>query len=616
MLSQCDGMFSVLLYQLPTSLESQMRPHTVKSSLALFIGAQFLLSISHASEWSGSYSAGGQCHCVGDLNSEVKNTIVPTPIGGQTVAQVCQRLGAGPGLSKVNGEFDHPVYKDPQCGHGPFNGDVTVGNTSDNPLGPKWDLKTAFAKKPDAKKSLVVKTDVKSAVANAGVQKSTAPLSGAAKVAAEVAAAKRKNSPQKPVVTSVIVKKPANTPDGSETVKTTVVSSASTAARDVPKKETLPPFTGKVITIDGKRYMQARDDIPAKGGAPGSRIILDGSVYLLDDGKIQPTDLYRRQFGVVKKSSGNTSSRVKSTVRTNAVAASKETNSSNKIFNAERTVATVTSTPTVADRDSRNQIPRKPVLAEPVVTPVTDLATVKKTDLLPAAPTEQVTVLPKPMIETETDDSVAELELAKRKTEEQVAATNEEIQNSASKTAPTQVGILSALKLPASARGREDNFSYVEALPASFDVGGSGVVLKGSTQSHSRFHYVGRVAVTNTYQEVMIGGGLYLTPRAADRFTMVLQAGVEHGSFQLEDDQDSTVSVNYGSSGLYFGAATRMVVNRQMELRGGLGYSTFFKGDLKAFGGAYWHLTPQLDVVSRFELGDNDLLGLGIRYYY
>ena len=266
------------------------------------------------------------------------------------------------------------------------------------------------------------------------------------------------------------------------------------------------------------------------------------------------------------------------------------------------------------DRDGRNQIPRKPVLPESVTTTAAELSAIEKSESLPTTVARPETIVVKPELEREA--SVAEAELPVKNTQKQVSAANEELQNSATENSVAQVGILSALKLPASVRSREDNFSYVEAMPANFDVGGNGVVLKGSTESHSRFHYVGRVAVTNTYQEVMIGGGLYLTPRVADRFTMVLQAGVEHGSFQLEDDQDSSISVNYGSSGLYFGAATRMVVNRQMELRGGLGYSTFFKGDLKAFGGAYWHLTPHLDVVSRFELGDNDLLGLGIRYYY
>ncbi len=589
-----------------------MRPHTVKSSLALFIGAHLLLSSSHASEWSGSYSTGSQCHCVGELGADIKNTIVPTPIGGQTVAQVCKRIGAGPGLTEENGEFNHPVYKDPQCGHGPFNGEITLGNTSDNPPGSKWDLKAAFAKKPKAEKPTVAKSDNNSGASAADKQLAKTELQGAAKVAAEIAAAKSNIGQDKPVVTSVRVQKPSDTAKVQKPVKTTVVSTASTTEPQLAKKETLPPFTGKVITIEGKRYMQARDDIPAKGGKPGSRIILDGKVYLLDDGSIPPKDLYRRQFGNTKKTTSKAVSRVNNGAKPNKVAVVKQP--STKSFSVAKPVASTSSTANVPDRDGRNQIPRKPVLPESVTTTAAELSAIEKSESLPTTVARPETIVVKPELEREA--SVAEAELPVKNTQEQVSAANEELQNSATENSVAQVGILSALKLPASVRSREDNFSYVEAMPANFDVGGNGVVLKGSTESHSRFHYVGRVAVTDTYQEVMIGGGLYLTPRVADRFTMVLQAGVEHGSFQLEDDQDSSISVNYGSSGLYFGAATRMVVNRQMELRGGLGYSTFFKGDLKAFGGAYWHLTPHLDVVSRFELGDNDLLGLGIRYYY
>lgn len=589
-----------------------MRPHTVKSSFALLISAHLLLSPSHASEWSGSYSTGSHCHCVGDLDADIKNTIVPTPIGGQTVAQVCERIGAGPGLTEKNGEFNHPVYKDPQCGHGPFTGDITLSNTSDNPPGAKWNLKAAFAKKPKAVTSTVVKSNDKSAVNSADKRVAKTQLQGAAKVAAEIAAAKSNISTEKPVVTSVKVQKPSDAAKDQKPAKTSVVSKASSAEPKLAKKETLPPFTGKVITIEGKRYMQARDDIPARGGKPGSRIILDGKVYLLDDGSISPKDLYRRQFGNAKKTTSQSASQVNRVAKPKSVAVVKQPN--DKKISVSKPVASTSSTASFLDRETRNQVPRKPVLPETGKEPVTDLSAIKKSDSLLTKPTKPQTIVVKP--ELKKEKFVAETELPVAETREQVAAANEGLQNSPTDEDVTQVGILSALKLPNSVRSREDNFSYVEALPANFDVGGNGIVLKGSTESHSRFHYVGRVAVTNTYQEVMIGGGLYLTPRIADRFTMVLQAGVEHGSFDLQDDQDSNISVSYGSSGLYFGAATRMIVNRQMELRGGLGYSTFFKGDLKAFGGAYWHLTPHLDVVSRFELGDNDLLGLGIRYYY
>jgi len=106
---------------------------------------------------------------------------------------------------------------------------------------------------------------------------------------------------------------------------------------------------------------------------------------------------------------------------------------------------------------------------------------------------------------------------------------------------PTTVGenpvtVVSALKLPNDVIPRQEKFSYVEAIPASYDIGGGGVLLSGSAESHSRFHYVGRIGVANTYQELRVGGGYYLTPASADRFTVMLEAGVEHGVFNLNDE--------------------------------------------------------------------------------
>jgi hypothetical protein len=40
--------------------------------------------------------------------------------------------------------------------------------------------------------------------------------------------------------------------------------------------------------------LQAREGVEATGGGVGSRIILDGSVFLKDDGFIDPTDLYQQ----------------------------------------------------------------------------------------------------------------------------------------------------------------------------------------------------------------------------------------------------------------------------------------------------------------------------------
>ena len=173
--------------------------------------------------------------------------------------------------------------------------------------------------------------------------------------------------------------------------------------------------------------------------------------------------------------------------------------------------------------------------------------------------------------------------------------------------------LLQALRLPPATRASSREFGYVDAMPTSYDYGGGGVVLEGSAGLGSRFRALARIGAATDYQELLLGGSWYLTPPMADRLTVVLTTGVETGRFELEG---RGVSTELSDTGLYLGAASRFVVNGRFELQAGVGYSSFFEGDPIAFGGGYYHVAPRLDVVSRVEVGDNDSLGIGIRYYY
>jgi hypothetical protein len=610
-------------------------------------------------DWNGSYSANGQCFCIGTVASSVENSIVPTPIGGQTVAQVCQKVGAGPGLNINDGLYSHPVYADYQCGHGPGSGPgpgslAAGGTTSDSncvgsldgkgadsgscqPIGPRWNVKQVFSNSKVSKeeKTAEQSPDTKEVVkkqANSSVKRT-----------------RSESLIDKPVVTSISVKRNAEVKRTTQTLKATVISSASTVGRKLSKREPFPSFSGKVITIDGKRYLQAREGFEAKGGLPGSRIILDGSVFLLDDGSIEPSNLYRTQPAKATKSKKKKTSKASNQPAKQRVAdiTPKKSDTSNTNQGSKRPAKPLLIEHT--ERVDRNSVPRaRPVpdesksmvtttrfnasdranernqIPEPKITqaavavieepnPVADMAAIEKALRVPHLTPNVDSSDPLEAVAIKSVDDSANVA---QSTVFQISTVTEELKGTVSSNAASQVGSLSALKLPDSVHKETDRFSYVEAMPVSFDVGGSGLMLKGSSESHSKFHYVGRIGVTDAYQEAMLGGGYYLTPSSAGRLTMVLQAGVEYGSFRLEDDQNSAVTVNYNDTGLYFGTATRLVVNRRFELRGGLGYSTFFQGDLSMFGGAYWHMTPQLDLVSQFELGDNDLVGLGIRYYY
>lgn len=104
-------------------------------------------------EWASSYSADDTCYCAPDVHPSLRNKIVATPVGGQSIAQVCQRIGTGPGLTLTNGEFNYPVFHDAQCGNGPggldhddCEGRMRLDDSVCTGAGPAWDLKAAYAR--------------------------------------------------------------------------------------------------------------------------------------------------------------------------------------------------------------------------------------------------------------------------------------------------------------------------------------------------------------------------------------------------------------------------------------------------------------------------------------
>jgi len=104
-----------------------------------------------------SYEAGGACYCTSAaLSSPSASTIVPTPIGGQSIGQICKRIGEGPGLRIVDGLYDNPAFSDSQCGNGTAReaaneseatctGLSAPGETSCKQAGALWDLAQAFS---------------------------------------------------------------------------------------------------------------------------------------------------------------------------------------------------------------------------------------------------------------------------------------------------------------------------------------------------------------------------------------------------------------------------------------------------------------------------------------
>jgi len=557
----------------------------------------------------GSYSADGACYCLGSLNQSFHQTLVPTPIGGQTVKQICEQIGSGPELNRSKGLFNYPVYPDSQCGHGPGYAKASASDDclgSLHPeagdcqgIGPKWDLQAAYSSHDESTTETVIKDTFS--------DKTVEPVRETTKASLLTA----------PVVTSAVEK----SADGKQ-LKATVIRSASTVAHDstvlpdnqVPSiaqidesiVESIRPSSssgspaGRTVIIDGQAYRQARSDLSANSGEPGSRIILDNLVFLRDDGDLAPDDLYK---GPLSKPVARTVVASESTAPVESSVTSQQA-------------------PAVTESDD---VRRQRLLAE-ARTRLRVRQGVKTPDLTPStlpAPAESETLA------QDTDDTSLLLPSVAKANEPTVAAASESTKKLEQEDTSVAVkesvdsvgnpeqssGLLSALRLPPAVRASNRDFDYFDAIPTGFDFGGGGVVLEASADSHGRFHYLGRVGVVADYQEVLIGGGYYLTPRNADRMTVVLTAGLEYGTHEWSDEPNN-VNAQTSDAGVFLGLSSRMVINSKFELQAGAGYSSFFEGDPMLFGRGLLHINRQLDLVSRFELGDNDSLGLGIRYYY
>jgi len=209
-------------------------------SRAVLVGLGCLALIgtaSRASEWSGSYAADGRCYCSGALEPELASRIVPTPIGGQSVATVCARVGTGPGLKPVGGGFDRDVYPDPQCGHGPHGTAARArgarctdpGDDACLAVGPRWDLARAYARPSRI-----------AAVREVAVQIGAGVLGSPAAVPAMGAASEA------------------------------VGESGGGAYESAPDG---------IVVVGGRRWRAADSGIP-EIGPPGTRIVVDGRVYL------------------------------------------------------------------------------------------------------------------------------------------------------------------------------------------------------------------------------------------------------------------------------------------------------------------------------------------------
>ena len=159
------------------------RPRTIGRALAgtvLLLQAGLVFGDAESVPgWVNSYVAGEQCYCAPELDAGFARKVLPTPIGGQSVAQICKRIGQGPTLTLTGDTFSHPVYTDAQCGHGPTlptstnnittcDGQTSMDASDCAGQGPTWDLVAAYSRP-------VVTVDVSKAAASTPTKNNSQP---------------------------------------------------------------------------------------------------------------------------------------------------------------------------------------------------------------------------------------------------------------------------------------------------------------------------------------------------------------------------------------------------------------------------------------------------------
>ena len=144
------------IFSLASSTANVFSCAMVGTGIALFGFSANTLAAS-ANDIALSYEADGACFCTdAAFSSPNMRTILPTPVGGQSIAQICERIGKGPGLKILDGLYDKPAYSDLQCGNGTSReaaienettctGLTAPGESSCKPAGALWDLAQAFS---------------------------------------------------------------------------------------------------------------------------------------------------------------------------------------------------------------------------------------------------------------------------------------------------------------------------------------------------------------------------------------------------------------------------------------------------------------------------------------
>ena len=565
-----------------------MRNTTKRRHRLAMVGLCLIGCLASATGRAGSYAVDGRCYCSGPIAPGLADRIVPTPVGGQSVASVCERIGSGPGPTLSDGQPGPVRYDDPQCGHGPIDGggngspdgacDAATTSGSCARVGPRWDLEDAYSR-PAAK-----------AVDEVIRQLGPAGTIGAAAAPPVLAAARQESGDPASAL----------------------------------------PSEPLVVVIDGRRWKAAPPGTPEKG-EPGTRIVLDDRLFLAigkdgtDPSVPQPARTPVRESVPVParepvrmpaRKPERAPMREPVPARTRGAARTPTSESARIETIVEASLETLERQRRAlmlearahvrARRQERSGTPPSlaaasaPSGAEPF--PDEGSATVDKPTTRGSSPPLRDASGSVPTADDTDDTEGGEVGEGDRT----VATERRDGDGDGDGAGAGGRGIE-----PASALSRR--FNYVDAIPLDYDRGGNGLLLEGSVPLPDRFRLFGRLGSAAGYRELTLGVSWHVTAPRLGGLSFVLSAGTQSARFEPSGDETGAGQTDHG---VYMGGASLLTFGERFALQAGVGYSSVFDGGAIAFGGTLYRLAARLDVVSRLELGDNDSVGLGVRYYY
>ena len=519
-----------------------------------------------------SYEANGSCYCTDAVTrSGVAGHILPTPIGGQTITQICSRIGSGPGLQIDNGKYNFSAYSDAQCGHGLSSaqdsgsdenclGISASGASVCGATGSKWDLAKIFSDQssvvadgtttPSAAgdtdatgasestttiaQSPVTVTnsdDTAPVIVTAHDSVVTEPVKPTAKVAAIAEQLRAFNQSVQDSQSNTAIEDSTNSP--------TVAAAHSRSA----ETSTQPGVSKETFTLDSTEYQELhRESIKASAAKP-----------------LAPSSGYLTQEEI-----------------------------------SELPEAETQAVPNLITHHSAELV----VTAEEALPGTTTVIVIE-----PESPPRQM-----------TQDEIKQLPLLTAD-DQQVADTTEQIEVPVE---PTEPEVAAAITPPTPIVPNEPvspfknsrlDYSYVGIAPTSFDFGGTGAEIDASISGNNGVAFIGNAGVAEEYTEASIGLGFYAAPFPHPETDIVFNVGAEFGTFDLGiTDLDDT--------GGFVAAFLRTRPIRRIELTGGARYSSFFGGDAMLVATGIFSFTRAFNLFGKVEVGDNDQFSLGFRYFY